>query len=200
MEKIADIQFKDEIERAITFALAAHSEQKRKESINYIFLPYIFHPMDVAKKIWDWGAVSIFCLQAAILHDVVEDTEYDVNTIRQFFGSEVANLVEELTFYENSSWSQYEKSDKKKEYMNSFRTKTIDALVIKLADRLCNVHDFCRSSNLYAPKYLAKAEPLISFMLNRKQEINERFGNGVFEKMLDNYKQIVTLLQGWQNV
>src|SRR3954462_8225368 len=76
------------IEQAYVVAEAAHEGQLRKSGE-----PYITHPIAVAQIIADLGLPESV-IAAALLHDVVEDTEYSLNRIREEFGDEVAMIVD----------------------------------------------------------------------------------------------------------
>ena len=83
---------KELIRKAFDIAVDAHSKQRRKTGE-----PYIFHPIAVAKIVAmeiGLGAVSI---ASALLHDVVEDTEYTVEDIEHLFGETIARIVNGLT-------------------------------------------------------------------------------------------------------
>ena len=87
---------KEAVERARLFATAAHSAvgQVRK----YTGKPYICHPEHVLEILCEYiPEATVDMCAAALLHDVVEDTEITIDLIRENFGEIVANLVKELT-------------------------------------------------------------------------------------------------------
>ena len=76
------------IEKAMAFALKAHSGQKRKQTNN----PYILHPIEsavIAQRMCDDEDV----IAAAILHDVLEDSDNDFDNLKELFGEKIAKLV-----------------------------------------------------------------------------------------------------------
>ena len=73
------------IRKAFDLALDAHSDQRRKTGE-----PYIFHPIAVAKIVAYEIGLGSESIAAALLHDVVEDTEYTVNDIERLFGKTIA--------------------------------------------------------------------------------------------------------------
>ncbi|HRS54703.1 MAG TPA: HD domain-containing protein, partial [Bacteroidales bacterium] len=86
------IQDKQLIRKAFNLALEAHKDMRRKSGE-----PYIYHPLAVAKIVAGeigLGTTSIIC---ALLHDVVEDTDYTLNDIRDLFGDKVASIIDGLT-------------------------------------------------------------------------------------------------------
>lgn len=123
------------LEKAYIFAKNAHNNQKRKSGE-----PFIIHPLEVAHILSENHADSL-SLVVALLHDVVEDTQTTLETIRKQFGDFVADLVEGLT-KTNKKYAEL----KTKQYSNEmFRkimlaaSKDIRVLLIKLADRLHNM-------------------------------------------------------------
>ena len=79
------------VEKAFDLCVTAHEGQKRRSMEDY----YI-HPLNVAKIIVSLGLDSQ-SVSAALLHDVVEDTEYSLDYIKENFGSDVALLVDGVT-------------------------------------------------------------------------------------------------------
>lgn len=131
---IKDKKTIESIEEAYELADKAHSGQIRATGE-----PYIIHPLSVAFILaeLEMDAQGII---AAILHDVVEDTEYTLNDIEMLFGKEVAFLVDGVT-----KLSQFHYKDKEDQQLENFRkmflamAKDIRVVVIKLADRLHNM-------------------------------------------------------------
>ncbi len=131
-----------QIRKALDFAIKAHSGQKRKSGEDYVI-----HPILVA-TITSYFNDSEDVIIAAILHDVVEDTEYTIWYIKDEFGSEVANLVEGLTKIveiRGSSLAPSTSNEKLAKSAMTFRKmllasiNDIRVLVIKLCDRLHNM-------------------------------------------------------------
>lgn len=125
----------DIIDRAFTLARLAHGAVRRRSGE-----PYILHPIAVARIICQemgLGSTSICC---ALLHDVVEDTEYKVEDIRLRFGDNIARIVDGLT---KISEENLEGTDslQAENYRKLLLTMSDDARVIlvKIADRLHNM-------------------------------------------------------------
>lgn len=119
---------------AVYFASVAHASQKRKGD----GLPYDRHCFEVAKILTEHGVDTNSVLAAAVLHDVVEDTEVTVSQIENNFGSLVAFLVQQVTNDANKTRSQ-----RKREQLNKVVSSSLseEALWIKLADAISNVRD-----------------------------------------------------------
>jgi GTP diphosphokinase / guanosine-3',5'-bis(diphosphate) 3'-diphosphatase len=119
------------IDKAFRFSNAAHDGIKRKSGE-----PYIIHPIAVAKivaKDLGLGATSIM---AALLHDVVEDTEYSVTDIENMFGEKVARIVDGLTKLSGDFDSRQALTLKK---MLMTLSDDVRVILIKIADRLHNM-------------------------------------------------------------
>ena len=82
----------DIIKRAYTFARDAHKGVRRRSGE-----PYILHPIEVARIVSQEIGLGSTSICAALLHDVVEDTDYTVEDIENLFGSKIASIVEGLT-------------------------------------------------------------------------------------------------------
>ena len=124
----------DAIQEAFELAHKAHAEQIRATGE-----PYIIHPLSVAYILAELE-MDVQGIIAALLHDVVEDTEYTLEDIRMMFGDDVAFLVDGVT-----KLSQFHYKDKEDQQLENFRkmflamAKEIRVVVIKLADRLHNM-------------------------------------------------------------
>jgi len=124
----------DQIMKAFTLADKAHEGQFRASGE-----PYIMHPLAVA-EILAHLQIDHITLIAALLHDVVEDTEYTKEDIEKLFGTEVAFLVDGVT-----KLNQFQYETKEDRQMENYRkmilamAKDVRVVVIKLGDRLHNM-------------------------------------------------------------
>lgn len=158
-----------------------HHGQHRKDQQGGVSLPYLVHPLDVMKVLWSWGVADDTVLAAAALHDVFEDTEVTGHVVHDACGIDVYNLVAELTRPPDVP---------KEEYIKSFAdpAKTsVEAVVVKVADRICNVRDFLRTDFRYAGKYLLQARALNAAVASRYKEAVCRFGNEVTAAMRNDW-------------
>ena len=137
-KRCADQDEVDQIQRAFEFANEAHKGVRRRSGE-----PYILHPIAVAKIVVSNIGLGCKSIIAALLHDVVEDTEYTVDDLKSLFGEKVATLVEGLTKIKTVLDNE-DKAERKSMQAENFKrillTLNDDARVvlIKLADRLHN--------------------------------------------------------------
>lgn len=118
---------------AFEFAREAHSPQKRKSGE-----PYIIHPVNVARIVAEELELGVDPVIAAFLHDVVEDTPYTIEDIKERFGDEVAFLVGVVTKEKKDKYVQSKQVDNFRQILASMQYD-VRALLIKLADRLHNM-------------------------------------------------------------
>ncbi|WWD18546.1 hypothetical protein CI109_102999 [Kwoniella shandongensis] len=123
--------------RTLDFAARKHSCQRRKDVDQ---TPYINHPIAVANFLSSTGVTDVRVLQAAILHDTVEDTHTTVEEIAQLFGTDVARIVEECTDNTELSGQQ-----RKIEQLRTAPYKSKEAQQVKLADKMHNLESIRRS-------------------------------------------------------
>jgi len=126
---------KKEIRKAFDIALEAHSSQRRKTGE-----PYIFHPIAVAKIVAYEIGLDTTSIVAALLHDVVEDTEYTLEDIERLFGENVARIVNGLTKISHLKKDQ-DASVQAENFRKMLLTLNDDVrvILIKIADRLHNM-------------------------------------------------------------
>ncbi len=122
------------IRKAFDIALDAHKDQRRKTGE-----PYIYHPIEVAKIVANeigLGATSIAC---ALLHDVIEDSEYTYEDLKKIFGKKIADIVNGLT--KISVMNNQNISIQSENYRKLLLTLSEDfrVILIKIADRLHNM-------------------------------------------------------------
>lgn len=126
---------KKQIRSAFDLAVDAHKDQRRKSGE-----AYIFHPIAVAKIVASEIGMDVTSIIAALLHDVVEDTDYTLNDIERLFGPTVARIVDGLTKIENISFSE-DVSLQAENFRKMLLTlnEDIRVIIIKIADRLHNM-------------------------------------------------------------
>lgn len=123
------------IRSAFDIAVDAHKEQRRKSGE-----AYIFHPIAVAKIVASEIGLDATSIAAALLHDVVEDTEYTLVDIEQLFGETVARIVDGLTKI-SALKSDKDVSLQAENFRKMLLTlhEDVRVIIIKIADRLHNM-------------------------------------------------------------
>ena len=122
------------IKKAFYTSMEAHSGMRRRSGE-----PYIFHPLEVAEICISEIGLGTTSIIAALLHDVVEDTDYEIADIERLFGKKVACIIDGLTkisgVFEHGSSQQAENFRK----MLLTLSDDVRVILIKLADRLHNM-------------------------------------------------------------
>lgn len=122
------------VTKAFNFANRLHSNMRRKSGE-----PYIYHPLAVARIVSDEIGLGATSICAALLHDVVEDTDTTIEEIENLFGKIIANIVDGLTkmkdIFDHNDSIQAENFKK----MLFTLSDDVRVILIKLADRLHNM-------------------------------------------------------------
>ena len=131
------------VQKAFEFANDAHRNVRRRSGE-----PYMLHPIAVAQIVVDDIGLGYKSISAALLHDVVEDTDYTVEDIQREFGDKIASLVDGLTKIKNVLDTEQKNldSDASQQSLQAENFKRIlltlnddvRVVLIKLADRLHN--------------------------------------------------------------
>lgn len=123
-----------ELLKAIAFAAEKHRNQRRKDAEAS---PYINHPIALAHLLATTGGVTDpIVLQAAILHDTIEDTETTHVELAAAFGTKAADIVMEV-----SDDKALPKQRRKELQVEHAHQKSREAALVKLADKICNLRD-----------------------------------------------------------
>ena len=120
--------------KALEFAALKHRDQRRKDALAS---PYINHPIALANVLTQEGGVfDPVVLAAALLHDTVEDTQTTPSELREYFGEQIAGIVEEVT-----DDKTLPKAERKRLQIEHAARISREARLVKLADKICNVRD-----------------------------------------------------------
>lgn len=141
------------IKRAFTLALEAHKDMRRKSGE-----PFIFHPLSVAEICAEEIGLGTTSIIAALIHDVVEDTDIELADVERMFGKKIAKIVDGLTkirgVFEYGTSAQAENFRK----MLFTLSEDVRVILIKLADRLHNMRTL---ESMSRPKQLKIASETI---------------------------------------
>jgi guanosine-3',5'-bis(diphosphate) 3'-pyrophosphohydrolase len=159
--------------KALRFSAEKHNDQRRKDARSS---PYINHLIQVAETLWSVGDVrDVDLLVAAILHDTIEDTATTPAEIRTEFGDEVLTLVLEVT-----DDKSLPKETRKQLQIEHAPHKSHKAKLLKLADKICNVHDVVKSppsawTLKRRQEYLLWTEQVIAGLRGASPELESRY-------------------------
>ncbi len=142
LKRCANQEEYEDVIRAFEFANEAHKGVRRRSGE-----PYIIHPIAVAKIVVEEIGLGYKSIVTALLHDIVEDTEYTVEDLSRLFGPKVASLVDGLTKIKSAMDSKHNSNQNDEKSMQAENFKRIlltlnddvRVVLIKLADRLHNL-------------------------------------------------------------
>ena len=163
------------IEKAEQFAVQAHGPQKRK----YTGDPYIVHPIEVSQIVKTVPHTNAM-IAAAILHDVIEDTEATYDDVAVNFGTVVADLVEELT--DVSKPEDGNRAVRKALDRAHLAKASADAQTIKLADIISNTKDIKANDPKFAKVYIPEMKALLEVLDKGDSELIKKAEKQVFGK------------------
>jgi (p)ppGpp synthase/HD superfamily hydrolase len=175
----------EKIIRAISFASIKHEQQRRKGGRH---IPYINHPIEVVRLLWEVGKVrEEDVLLAGILHDTIEDTHTTPEELEEAFGKNVRELVQEVS--DDKSLS---KAERKRLQIIHAPHKSDGAKQIKLADKCANLYDIIHSPPDWSierkMEYFWWAISVVDGLRGANQALEDRFdelvnlGNKTFTK------------------
>jgi GTP diphosphokinase / guanosine-3',5'-bis(diphosphate) 3'-diphosphatase len=127
---------KELINKAFRIANEAHWNMRRKSGE-----PYIIHPISVAKIVNQEVGLGAKSIAVALLHDVVEDTEYSLEDVERDFGPKIASLIDGLTKISGTYNKENSSSQQAENFRKMLLTLSDDlrVILIKIADRLHNM-------------------------------------------------------------
>ena len=159
------------LETATRIAVRAHATQKRKEGD----LPYVSHPFMVALKLEKYDFPDTI-IAAALVHDVLEDTDYGEENLHNELGDEVFAIVKAVTNDDSLSWEE-----KKTKYIESVRNGSDGAKAVATADKVHNMESLLIAYGEQGPK------------------IWEHFNKGKEKKIWFEEEMLKMLRETWQH-
>lgn len=130
------------LDLAVLFMQKAHSGQTRNDGKT----PYSVHPEAVVLILRNMKVDDEEVLIAGYLHDVIEDTKFEFNDIKEVFGNRVATLVNQLTHDKDL------KSDDVNGYISEIGKMSTEAMIIKFADMIANMGDASGHKKFYSKR------------------------------------------------
>lgn len=158
------------IEKALMFAMIAHSGQIRKAKPEE---PAIVHPIAVAEILRCYGADKNV-IAASYLHDVTEDTKYTLEDIRKNFGEDIAHLVEVASEPDKSKpWEE-----RKKHKVETTKGLLLREKLIPTADKINNIEDIYRKKQKLGYKDFSA--------FNRGEKKQEWYFRNIYKSLVTN--------------
>ena len=158
----------EKIIKAFNLARSAHEGAKRKSGE-----PYILHPIAVAEIVCNEIGLGSTSIASALLHDVVEDTDYTVQDIRDMFGNSIAIIVDGLTKLSGEILAQMDLGQDASAQLENIRrllltaNRDIRVILVKIADRLHNMRTLSSMPEAKQAKIAAETRLFYSHLAER---------------------------------
>lgn len=143
--------------RTIQFATLAHHGQVRK----YSGVPYITHPLAVAQILEDFGQPELL-IQVAILHDVIEDTDYTYHDVEAHFGKVVADMVDALS--NKATKADGTRAVRRAMDVEQMRNAVPAVKTVRLADMYHNLSDIAHADPVFAMTYMREKREMLKVL------------------------------------
>jgi GTP diphosphokinase / guanosine-3',5'-bis(diphosphate) 3'-diphosphatase len=157
--------------KAAVFAAEKHKYQRRK---GFNQVPYINHPLKVAKLLSDCGENEENLLIAAILHDIIEDTDATGEELASEFNPEISKIVLEVTDDKEMPYAI-----RKELQVKRAPSLSEQARKLKVADKICNIRDILNYPLDWSTErklsYLDWAKQVVSGCRNLNEELDKLF-------------------------
>jgi (p)ppGpp synthase/HD superfamily hydrolase len=175
------------LERALRIAVVAHHGDIRKVE----GIPYILHPVAVALRLQKYG-FSDEVVAAALVHDVLEDTDYPPQELRKELGLKVYTIVVAVTNDSRLSWDE-----KKKKYIETVRRGPEGAKAVALADKIHNLEStliaYEKVGEKMWDKFNSSKDKKLQFELNVLSMLRETWDHPMileYERLLAKVKKL----------
>ena len=182
------------IEQAIRAASVLHKEQVRKGAVPY---PYVTHLFAVAMILSDYTDDED-TIVAAILHDTIEDTDYEAAELKEDFGGRVCDIVLSISEPPRDPKSKTGWGDQKKQYIKQIKTASERALLVVAADKVHNMRSIVEEYFDKHSEFMADFGSMLDDRLLYYQEIsnvlNRNLKNRIlseFNSVFDEYKKFI---------
>jgi (p)ppGpp synthase/HD superfamily hydrolase len=181
------------LERAWRIAARAHAGQHRKATD----IPYLVHPAAVALILQRSGFTGDRLLAAAILHDVVEDTDWTLEKLKDLFSDDVLDIVETLTERKHDEvGAKRPWGDRKAEQLKRIAIASVDARAVWLADKRHNLETIAFDLDDGVHVWERFNAPKADIIRNYRDSIEvARHGDPRLERLASECLQIVARLE-----
>jgi len=169
------------VEKALRIALLAHKNQVRKGDGT----PYIVHPIMVALKLAKYSFPDEV-VAAALVHDVLEDTDFSQGKLEEELGKEVLDIVLSVTNDASLSWEE-----KKKKYVETVRNGSDGAKAVSLADKIHNLESLLLAYKEQGPSLWSKFHRGKEQMIWFESEVLKMLKETWRHPMIDEYERLL---------
>jgi (p)ppGpp synthase/HD superfamily hydrolase len=173
------------IEKAVRISVMAHKNQIRKVDN----LPYIIHPFMVALKLASYNFPEIV-IAAALTHDVLEDTDFGEDRLRNELGDEVLEIVKAVTNDHSLPWEE-----KKKKYLETVRKGSEDVKAVAVADKIHNLESLLLAYKEYGPRVWKKFNASKEQKLWFENEVLRMLKETWQHPLIDEYEKLLVQIK-----
>lgn len=174
--------------QTIDFVYQKFNGQFRKGGPQGELIPSFVHSLNVMYAGYRVGITNPDVLKGYLCHDLYEDTNTTKEELVEKIGTKAEGIVEEMTYRPAPGFF-------KRNYLNTFKDKSVYALIGKELDRTENVKDFLLTDSEYAVTYFWKAETVHDAFFARRLEIIDVFGEMVYINVSKKVIDLMYLLQ-----
>lgn len=192
---MTDLNDKNALLDAMVFVNDAHCNRSKTDEGRFrkgllIGVPYFTHVVEVMKRLYVYGykGEDTSVLIGGLGHDLFEDTNVSYNEVVDLWGYDVADLIQIMTRKSGDDATKLQKLQFLKSIADS---DNYTAINIKIADRYCNVKDYCIGDHKYAAKYALQAYPLY-----HKHYDTDPYGIGPIHDDIREMDQIIKSIYG----
>ena len=165
------------LSNAIKFATYAHEGQVRK----YCNVPYIMHCLRVMHGVIMLSNSTEVMAIAAVLHDTIEDCDVNYTELWLKFGTEVADLVQELTNVSKIQHPEANRAERKRLDRERISGISKNAKIIKMIDRIDNLKSIPLSEQSFLKTYLAESKLLLEVVRDADYKLAEELSDLIVE-------------------
>jgi (p)ppGpp synthase/HD superfamily hydrolase len=185
------------LQKSMEMAVECHESQFRKGSKSqpYKIIPYVFHVFEVTKMTSELGVTDEDILSSSMLHDYIEDcyNEYTFESkhlmLKRLTNERIADIVLECSRDGGDHVNRQHKLD----FLMSFESKSVESIIVKIADRYCNVKDYLSTNKKkkYASQYAMQAWPIYNQFQLRKEEFEDYCSIPLVENCIKELSEII---------
>jgi (p)ppGpp synthase/HD superfamily hydrolase len=176
------------IEKAARIAVIAHADQKRKSD----GFPYIIHPFMVAMKLMKYGFDDT-TIAAALIHDVLEDTNLSQEEIKEELGGDVLEITKTVTEDKSLKWE-----DRKQKYAQAVKNGSSAAKAVSIADKIHNAENLIFTYSQIGSEIWGKFNRGRDAKIKNEEEMLKTFKESWSHPLIEEYEKLVEQMRKTQ--